>query len=492
MRVHMDAARPRTERLWSRRPVVALLAAVPLTAAFAVWAVVAARPAARTPLAWAAVALALVLCAAVGAAVRHWGERSRGDLRRIEEAEAAAERIVLEQQAETTAFGESTLPTLLKQFRDGASTETALASVRLPDDDVCARVLFKVADELGRSERRRAAAMSVGANAAGRVQALTTSMLADLREMELRHDSTEVLDDLLHLDQRIAQAGRLADSIAVLTGARSGRRWAKPIVMESVLRGALGRIADYRRVRLHAPVGVAIAGHAAEGVMHALAEILDNACNFSPPNTEVHVYIAEVPVGVMITVEDSGLVMGEVALRRAERAVSGRALDLSHISGTRIGLAVVGSLANKYGLTVSFRPSASGGTGVVLMVPRELVKRVEPDQRRTTRPAAGQAGRPAPPDSAAPGGPRSDAQQLPRRRRGRTLNDAHPDGIPAPPAEPVPATRSRHRAECAARFSAFHQAMGGGRPAATKDRESADTTRASTTSASSSHSEDDR
>ncbi|MCD9902791.1 ATP-binding protein [Streptomyces sp. MT29] len=212
-----------------------------------------------------------------------------------------------------------------------------------------------------RAETERSAAVAACANAAGRMQALATSMLADLREMEHRHTDESVLGDLLYLDHRTAQAGRLADSIAVLTGARSGRRWAKPIVMESILRGAMGRIGSYQRVRLHSTSDVAIAGHAAEGVMHALAELLDNAANFSPPTAEVHVYVEEVPAGIVITVEDSGLVMSEVQLRRAEKAVSADHQDLTNLSGTRLGLAVVGRLARKHGLTVSFRPSARGG-----------------------------------------------------------------------------------------------------------------------------------
>lgn len=38
--------------------------------------------------------------------------------------------------------------------------------------------------------------------------AVATSMLADLREMENRHDEETVLGDLLHPDHRTAQAGR--------------------------------------------------------------------------------------------------------------------------------------------------------------------------------------------------------------------------------------------------------------------------------------------
>ncbi|MGW5851694.1 ATP-binding protein [Streptomyces sp. NPDC055254] len=233
----------------------------------------------------------------------------------------------------------------------------------------------RLAGQLRRAESGRAAAMAAAANAAGRMQALATGMLADLRDMEHRHADEDVLGDLLHLDHRTAQAGRLADSIAVLTGARSGRRWAKPIVMESILRGAMGRIGGYQRVRSHSTSDAAVAGHAAEGVMHALAELLDNAANFSPPTAEVHVYVEEVPAGIVITVEDSGLVMSEVQLRRAQQAVSAESLDLAGLSGTRLGLAVVGRLARKHGLTVSFRPSARGGTGALMMLPQDLISR---------------------------------------------------------------------------------------------------------------------
>ncbi|GGK44529.1 ATP-binding protein [Nocardia camponoti] len=232
------------------------------------------------------------------------------------------------------------------------------------------------------NSRRGSAALAAFAGAAGRIQAMTTSMLAELREMEHRHADPRVLTDLLHLDHRTAQAGRLADSIAVLSGARTGRRWAKPIAMESILRGAMGRVAGYQRVRLRAVADVGVVGHAAEGVMHTLAELLDNACNFSPPTTEVHVYAAEVPAGVVITIEDSGLVMSDSALRRAQSAVSGdESTDLASLSGTRLGLAVVGHLARKHDLTVSFRPSAIGGTAVVVVVPRDLTARAEPRSR---------------------------------------------------------------------------------------------------------------
>ncbi|MFF9487022.1 ATP-binding protein [Streptomyces sp. NPDC014676] len=302
-------------------------------------------------------------------------------LRRLTEEHAGKLRLITEEHEAHTA----------RSARDHAEELGRLAEERdrlEADRDRLTAENVRLATRLRETDSARAAALSATANAAGRMQALATGMLADLRAMEEKHHDEEVLADLLHLDHRTAQAGRLADSVAVLTGARSGRRWARPIAMESILRGAMGRISGYQRVRVHSASDTAVAGHAAEGVMHALAELLDNAANFSPPTAEVHVYVEEVPAGVIVSVEDSGLVMGEAQLRRAERAVSGESAGLGGLTGTRLGLAVVGRLARRYGLRISYRPSARGGTGVLMLVPQDIL--VPPDAASAV-PAAGTA-----------------------------------------------------------------------------------------------------
>ncbi|MCX4688049.1 ATP-binding protein [Kitasatospora purpeofusca] len=411
-------------------------------------------------------------------------DEARAALARAEEdaaaarAEAAGARAQAEaERAERAAvdrLADEVLPVLVKRLRSGATVDAALA----PHRDHPQRPLLRaVAEEIGRGERLRAAALAVCATAAGRVQALATSMHAELREMQHRHDE-EVLGDLLRLDHSTAQAGRMADSIAVLTGARSGRRWGRPIPVESVLRGALGRIGAYQRVRLHNASTAAVAGFAAEGVMHALAELLDNATTFSAPPAEVHVYVEEVPAGLVVTVEDSGLGLSDSWLRRAERAVSAESLDLTTLSaGTRIGLAVVGVLARKHGLQISFRPSARGGTGVVVLIPQQLVTYPEtmpaplpaPAERVVAR-AAGTGprpaltpARPAPAVPVAPAAPVAGAESvpvapavtdsgLPQRRRGRTMAAASPAAAPVErPARP-------DGASAAARLGAFRRA----------------------------------
>jgi hypothetical protein len=197
-------------------------------------------------------------------------------------------------------------------------------------------------------------------------------MLAELREMQVRYGDDKVFGDLMELDHRVSQTGRLADSIALLAGGRSGRRWTKPIAMESILRGAMGRIDAYQRVRLHSTSTAALVGYAAEGVMHALAEVMDNAAAFSAHGSEVHVFVEEEDAGIVVTVDDSGLGMRRRERDRAEELVS-QSLDLATLPGTRLGLAVVGRVASRYGLSVNFRPSSRGGTGVVALLPRRLI-----------------------------------------------------------------------------------------------------------------------
>ncbi|BFV56988.1 hypothetical protein KCMC57_up20920 [Kitasatospora sp. CMC57] len=352
------------------------------------------------------------------------------------------------------------LPEVVGRLRSGSSVETVLAPHReLPH----VALLRTVATEIGRGERQRAAALAVCATAAGRVQALATSMHAELRDMQHRHGE-EVLGDLLTLDHSTAQAGRMADSIAVLTGARSGRRWTRPIGVESVLRGALGRIGAYQRVRLHSASTAAVAGYAAEGVMHALAELLDNAANFSAPPAEVHVYVEEAHSGLVITVEDGGLGLGESWLKRAEAAVSADPLDLTALSaGTRLGLAVVGVLARKHGLQISFRPSARGGTGVVMLIPAQLITHPEPTPAAPAEPVPAEPvpvhERPAPqPVAAASAGTTENG--LPQRRRGQTLGTAPtPAGAATAPAAQPAGTDA---AVAAARFGAFRRALQAG------------------------------
>ncbi|MFJ4923104.1 sensor histidine kinase [Streptomyces sp. NPDC088725] len=382
-----------------------------------------------------------------------------------------------------------TLPAAIGGLRQGGSADTVLGSLDPPADPRLRVLMDALVREFAISERRSAAAQGAGTKALSRVQAKAVSMLADLREMQDRYGE-EIFGDLLQLDHNTSQLGMLADRLSILMGGRGSRSWNRPIVMESILRGAVGRIAAYRRVRLHCSSNAAIAGFAAEGVMHLLAELMDNAANFSPPIDEVHVYVEERAAGIVVTIEDSGLKMADAAMRRAEESVSGRSNDLATLQGTRLGLAVVGRLAAKYRMSVNFRPSSRGGTGVVVLFPPQLLaQQRDVDWEQTVRrpvldPPPARAFVPAPaspppttlppaelpraelppagadvsslwgqgPRVATPGG-------LPVRPPGRTMAAADRDR-PYPDVEPGPGPETgevRPGRDAGSQFRAFHR-----------------------------------
>ncbi|WP_067810793.1 ATP-binding protein [Actinomadura kijaniata] len=330
---------------------------------------------------------------------------------------------------------EVTLPAMAERVRaDCASPGTLRELFEPPATGAVARLQEAVAAELARTQERGTATTLACAEGAARLQAQAAGLLAVLSELEHRYDEQAVFGDLLDVDHRVSQMGRVADTVAILAGGRPGRRWTAPIPMESVLRGAMGRIADYRRIRPHATGTCAVAAHAAEAVMHALAELLDNATAFAPRDTDVHVYVEEEDAGVVVTIEDGGPGMSPRERARAERLIADP--DLTATSGTRLGLPVVGRLARRHGLRVGFRPSARGGVGVVMLIPLDLV----------TRPLSPPDQAPALPLEA----PRREQPALPQRRR--------TEGMAAVPPE-TPATPPENDPEAAAaRLTAFHKA----------------------------------
>ncbi|MFF8554356.1 sensor histidine kinase [Streptomyces sp. NPDC015501] len=336
--------------------------------------------------------------------------------------------------SEVERFTRDTLPNAVARLREGESGATVQAEVYLPEQRMLRACVEAVLRELALSERRALAAQTASAKALSRVQAKSVSMLADLRTMQERHGE-EVFGDLLKLDHSTSQLGLMTDRLALLMGGRPSRAWNRPIVMESILRGAVGRIAAYQRVRLHCSSNVSIAGFAAEGVMHLLAELMDNAANFSPPIDEVHVYVEERGTGVVVTIEDSGLKMAEAAMRRAADSVAGRLTDLATLQGTRLGLAVVGRLALKHRISVNYRPSSRGGTGVVVLLPRHLIAQEARDGHPA--PAAVSAGAsPSRTPLPAPAAPAAPSPELPPASEPSPVPDAAPAAPSAAPAPP--------------------------------------------------------
>ncbi|MFG7946492.1 ATP-binding protein [Streptomyces cacaoi] len=299
------------------------------------------------------------------------------------------------QEAATVQLAKERLPQAVEQLRRGEFAENVVHSLASygpgtglgSDFEAAHRELLRsVVEAVSAEESLRDSAQRGVVNIARRVQAIVHRQATDLREMEERHGkSGEFFADLLRLDHSNALISRLSDTIAVLGGARPGRQWSRPVPVYSVLRGAMSRIADYQRVSLHSVTEVAIVGRTVEPLIHALAELLDNATSYSPPQTRVHLTASEVHAGIAIEIEDGGFGLSEEARVRAEHMLktAREGIDLNDLGeAPRLGLTVVGRLAQDYDFQVSLAPSAYGGVRAVLVVPREAI---------TTAPASGRA-----------------------------------------------------------------------------------------------------
>ena len=207
-------------------------------------------------------------------------------------------------------------------------------------------------------------------NLARRSQRLIDRLHEQLDELE-RDADAETLEKLFVADHLATRLRRNAEDLIVLSGAEPARRWSRPIPLVEVARAAGQEVENYRRVELLAIDGVDLAGHAVADVVHLLAELIENATAFSPPSTPVQVAGQPTGSGYVVEVEDRGLGMGDRELAEANRRLADPpAIDAA--LSQRLGLFVVGKLAQRHGIKVGLRHSWCGGITALVLLPSAL------------------------------------------------------------------------------------------------------------------------
>ncbi|MES5817535.1 ATP-binding protein [Streptomyces sp. RG80] len=274
------------------------------------------------------------------------------------------------------------LPAAIEQLRAGDAIDDLL-----PSANQCAKVsselqaelrkvlrtsLIAVEGEFDRSTAAEQAVISIG----NRIHVLTSKLRGRLHEMQGEHGRLPVVArGLMELDQEIGPADCLAASIGVLGGSdRPGRQWQEPQRLLSVVRGGIGRIKDFHRVDVRQLPELGVDGSLVDHLTLIFAHLLDNAARYSPPSESVVVSGKEVPNGVGIEIQDSGKGLSEEKKREAEQALDGTAggPGLGGVTeDATIGLRVVGILARRYGIRVTFADSPWLGTSVVVVVPHK-------------------------------------------------------------------------------------------------------------------------
>ncbi len=272
------------------------------------------------------------------------------------------------------------LPRVVNQLRHGEHVDVAAEAPPLPygRDEIgqvghAFNALQRTAIQSAVAEANvRRGVNEVFLNIARRSQTLLHRQLSILDRMERRTENPTELEDLFRVDHLATRMRRHAEDLVILAGAAPGRGWRNPVPLVDVLRGAVSEVEDYARVSIRPMPEVAIAGRAVGDVIHLLAELIENATSFSPPNTSVSVGAEPVTHGLSIEIEDRGLGMAPILLAEFNSRLADPP-DFDPATSAQLGLFVVARLAARHGVAVQLRSSSYGGITAVALIPSTLL-----------------------------------------------------------------------------------------------------------------------
>ncbi|MFD4242769.1 nitrate- and nitrite sensing domain-containing protein [Streptomyces sp. NPDC058525] len=216
-----------------------------------------------------------------------------------------------------------------------------------------------------------------------RTLGLVERQLAVIEELESKEQDPDRLATLFKLDHLATVMRRHNENLLVLAGQEHGHGQGLPVPLVDVMRAAVSEIERYERVDLAAlPSYTQVAGHAADDISHVLAELLENATTFSPPEAKVKVSGWLLDSGdVVLSVVDEGIGVTEDRLEALNSRLStpeayDEEPEAQH--GLGLGLYVAGRLAARHGVTAELRAPRHGGTEALVVVPAALLPATPP------------------------------------------------------------------------------------------------------------------
>ncbi|MFI2738962.1 nitrate- and nitrite sensing domain-containing protein [Streptomyces sp. NPDC018711] len=312
-------------------------------------------------------------------------------------------------QDTATKVAQDRLPELVKQLSesDPQDVDTSVESVGVHSRDEIGQVAAAF-DDVHREAVRLAAEQALlrgnvnamFTNLSRRSQGLIQRQLSLISELESREADPDQLSSLFKLDHLATRMRRNGENLLVLAGEEPGRRWTRPVPLVDVLRAAASEVEQYERIELAAVPATEVAGRVVNDLVHLLAELLENATSFSSPQTKVRVTGHALPDGrVLVEIHDTGIGLSPEDLAAInERLASPPTVDVS--VSRRMGLFVVGRLSLRHGIRIQLRPSDSGGTTALVMLPVDVAQ-----GGKKPMPKPGQGGQGAMPQGgSAPGG----------------------------------------------------------------------------------------
>lgn len=227
-------------------------------------------------------------------------------------------------------------------------------------------------------------------NVSRRSQSLLERQLRLFESLEQDEEDPDQLSTLFQLDHLATRMRRNNENQMLLSGSDLARRFNQPTELADVLRAGVSEIEQYPRVTVQPAPSVRLVGYAASDLVRLTAELLDNAANFSSPESTVTVSSHQVPDGsVTVDIVDRGIGMSQAELIEANKRLAGTE-EMDPATSRRMGLFVAGRLAVRHGLTVQLTPGQQGeGVRATMLLPATLILPDDRPQQHQPTPAHG-------------------------------------------------------------------------------------------------------
>jgi signal transduction histidine kinase len=223
---------------------------------------------------------------------------------------------------------------------------------------------------------QRATAAGIARTLTRRTQELIGRQLNLITELEQRELDPDKLNRLFGLDHLATRIRRHGDSLLVLTGGRPAWRWPRPASLTEVVQAAAAATEQYRRVEISPLPQTGIRAAVIVDLLQILAELIDNATRFSPPDTPVRITAGPLADGgLRVEVRDQGYGLGERTAAELNARLSRPRPDGIGDEPT-LGLHVAGTLAARTGVAVHLLPIEQGCVAAVVVPPRLLTPAV--------------------------------------------------------------------------------------------------------------------
>ena len=278
----------------------------------------------------------------------------------------------------------TSLPAAVERLRTGTDTTIpAVNPIDVPTHEEIGQVARAIDDMhsqalrlAGQQAQLRLQMNNVFETLARRSRSLIDLQLDMIEQLEFEERDPKRLDNLFRLDHLATRMRRNGDNLLILAGTDNRRSRPGPIQLGDALRASISEVENYQRVHIGSVPPVTLTGPGGRDLVHILAELLDNALHFSPPDSAVATRCGRTRDGALVLdIIDHGIGISPDDLDELNHRIASTP-EVTADTARRMGLFVVSELAARHRISVTLTPtldrSRNAGVTATVHIPAEI------------------------------------------------------------------------------------------------------------------------